>query len=141
MWAWRLLDWVWFKPKRLERYLRRQGLAGNSYRLFYGDLKERTVITKAALSKTLKLSDYNAPRVLPYIHHLTQKYGKNSFTWEGPVPCVIVMEPKLIKEVLSKHEVFQKRQIPLGKLFLNAVASLEGEEWIKRRNWSTQLSI
>ncbi|KAK6929168.1 Cytochrome P450 [Dillenia turbinata] len=121
MWTWRLLDWVWFKPKKLERYLRQQGLDGNSYRLFYGDLKERTVMTKKALSTTIKVSDYNVPRVIPYFYHLTQKYGKNSFTWQGPVPSVIVMDPKLIKEVLSKHDIFQKPFVPIGKLFLQGI--------------------
>ncbi|RVW66300.1 Cytochrome P450 72C1 [Vitis vinifera] len=36
---WRLLNWGWLRPKRLERCLREQGLAGNSYRLYMGTSK------------------------------------------------------------------------------------------------------
>ncbi|GJV12567.1 cytochrome P450 CYP72A219-like protein [Tanacetum coccineum] len=30
--AWRFFDWVWLRPKAMEKYLRGQGLNGNSYR-------------------------------------------------------------------------------------------------------------
>ncbi|KAE8124611.1 hypothetical protein FH972_019478 [Carpinus fangiana] len=43
--AWRVLRWVWVRPKTLERCLREQGLTGNSYRLFFGDLKEISKMT------------------------------------------------------------------------------------------------
>ncbi|KAI9083609.1 hypothetical protein K1719_034551 [Acacia pycnantha] len=36
----RLVNWLRLRAKRLERYLRRQNLKGNSYRLGFGDLKE-----------------------------------------------------------------------------------------------------
>lgn len=37
---WRVVNWIWFKPKKLEKLLREQGLKGNSYRILYGDTKE-----------------------------------------------------------------------------------------------------
>nr|XP_033510989.1 cytochrome P450 CYP72A219-like [Nicotiana tomentosiformis] len=40
IWVWKFLNWVWFNPRKVEKYLRQQGLSGNSYRLFFGDLKE-----------------------------------------------------------------------------------------------------
>ncbi|KAK1583570.1 hypothetical protein Q3G72_025111 [Acer saccharum] len=30
-WAWRVVNWVWLRPKKMEKYLRQQGLSGNSY--------------------------------------------------------------------------------------------------------------
>ncbi|GAY66724.1 hypothetical protein CUMW_251090 [Citrus unshiu] len=29
---WMLLNWVWLKPKKLEKFLRKQGFSGNSYK-------------------------------------------------------------------------------------------------------------
>ncbi|KAH7512763.1 hypothetical protein FEM48_Zijuj12G0124800 [Ziziphus jujuba var. spinosa] len=63
--AWRVLNWVWFGPKRLERFLRQQGLSGNSYRFLFGDLKESSMMTKEAKSKPMNLSHDITPRVLP----------------------------------------------------------------------------
>ena len=60
--------------------------------------------------------------------------GKNSFTWLGPKPVVNIMEPELIRDVLLKHNVFQKPPPhPLGKLLATGVVALEGEQWTKRR--------
>ncbi|KAG5235301.1 cytochrome P450 [Salix suchowensis] len=39
-WAWGVLNWVWFRPKRVERCLRQQGFAGKPYRFLVGDWKE-----------------------------------------------------------------------------------------------------
>ncbi|RVW78249.1 Cytochrome P450 CYP72A219 [Vitis vinifera] len=72
---WRLLNWVWLRPKRLERCLREQGLAGNSYRLLHGDFKEMSMMLKEAYSRPISLSDDIAPRVLPFHCHFIKKYG------------------------------------------------------------------
>ncbi|GLT55076.1 hypothetical protein SLA2020_282270 [Shorea laevis] len=47
--AWRILNWVWVRPKYLERRLREQGFAGNPYRIFFGDLKESSMMSKQAI--------------------------------------------------------------------------------------------
>ncbi|XP_028554464.1 cytochrome P450 CYP72A219-like isoform X1 [Dendrobium catenatum] len=69
---------------------------------------------------------------------LKKKYtGKNKvpFFWFGPSPRVIIMDPELVKDVLSsKFDHFEKlsytpilRQLTLG------VAMYEGEKWAKHR--------
>ncbi|KAL7164421.1 hypothetical protein ACSBR2_040353 [Camellia fascicularis] len=82
--------WIWMGlivgvlglPKKLERLLRKQGLHGNPYRLFYGDIKDMMSITRQACSKPLHLHDNNVlPRVLPSHHHIANKYGKKCVTW------------------------------------------------------------
>ncbi|KAJ9672683.1 hypothetical protein PVL29_026057 [Vitis rotundifolia] len=60
--------------------------------------------------------------------------GKNNFTWLGPKPVVNIMEPELIRDVLLKHNAFQKPpEHPLVKLLVSGIVSLEGEQWTKRR--------
>ena len=70
-----ILNWVWLRPKYLERCLRKQGLVGNSYRLFFGDTKDSSMMIKQACSKHIELSDDIVPRVLPFEHHTVKRYG------------------------------------------------------------------
>ncbi|KAM3684482.1 hypothetical protein ACB098_11G049600 [Castanea mollissima] len=58
-WAWRVVNWVWLRPKKLERCLREQGLNGNSYRLLFGDLEE--------ISKMTNIRDFRKPNVSPLV--------------------------------------------------------------------------
>ncbi|KAK9199291.1 hypothetical protein WN944_014479 [Citrus x changshan-huyou] len=71
-WAWRVLNWVWLRPKKLEKFLRQQGLKGNSYRLLFGDLKENSIELKEAKARPLSLDDDIAIRVNPFLHKLVQ---------------------------------------------------------------------
>ncbi|XP_034678010.1 cytochrome P450 CYP72A219-like [Vitis riparia] len=131
---WRLLNWVWLRPKRLERCLREQGLAGNSYRLLQGDSKEMSRMMKEAYSRPISLSDDIVQRVLPFHCHFIKKYGKNFFTWVGPSLRVNIMEPELMRDVLLKSNIFQKTPShPLVKLLVSGLVALEGEQWAKRR--------
>ncbi|KAK1582082.1 hypothetical protein Q3G72_011686 [Acer saccharum] len=78
-WAWRVVNWVWLRPKKMEKYLRQQGLSGNSYRFLYGDLKDYSIMSKQAKSTPINLTHDISPRVLPFNHKLLHNYGKNSF--------------------------------------------------------------
>ncbi|KAL7185381.1 hypothetical protein ACSBR2_027341 [Camellia fascicularis] len=74
--SWRILNWVWLRPKKLESCLRKQGLNGNSYKLFFGDLKESSAMDKEASSTRISISDDAVPsRVLPFIHTNISNYG------------------------------------------------------------------
>jgi hypothetical protein len=74
-WAWRVLNWVWFRPKKVERCLRQQGFAGKPYRLLFGDWKESSDMLKEARTKPIGLSDALLPRVMPFLHQLVKDYG------------------------------------------------------------------
>ncbi|VFR02335.1 unnamed protein product [Cuscuta campestris] len=132
---WGVLDWVWLKPKRLERILKQQGLKGNPYRVLSGDMKDLATMISDATSKPMDLSDhYIAPRIIPIYVHLINKYGKNCYVWMGPRPMVFITDPDLIKEVLNKHHLFQKPQSnPLGKKLVQGLASHEKDQWAKHR--------
>ncbi|XP_019158875.1 PREDICTED: cytochrome P450 CYP72A219-like [Ipomoea nil] len=132
--AWRVLGWVWFKPKKLEKCLKQLGLKGNPYRILSGDMKELVKMASDAISKPMTLSDNVAPRVIPYYAHLADKYGKNCYVWMGPMPMVFIRDPELVKEVLNKYELFQKpRNNPLGRKLVRGLVSYEKEQWAKHR--------
>uniref|UniRef100_A0A0D2ZV64 Uncharacterized protein n=1 Tax=Brassica oleracea var. oleracea TaxID=109376 RepID=A0A0D2ZV64_BRAOL len=116
-WIWRTLNWVWFKPKMLESYLRRQGLVGTPYTLLVGDVKREYSMTTEARSKPIKLTDDIVPRVLPFPSHMLKTYGRTFFTWRGPIPTITITNPEQIKEVLNKIYDFQKpNTFPLSRL-------------------------
>ncbi|KAJ0985944.1 hypothetical protein J5N97_004300 [Dioscorea zingiberensis] len=134
-WAWRTLDWVWRTPMRLDRELRRQGLRGNQYRVFHGDLKENARLSKEAESRPLPLHCHDiAPRVLPLFHNAIKDHGKISITWLGPYPRVTLTEPELVIEVLNKFGHFVKPSTtPFAKFLVQGLVSYEGEKWAKHR--------
>ncbi|THU62063.1 hypothetical protein C4D60_Mb01t01200 [Musa balbisiana] len=134
-WALRVLNWAWWRPRRLERALRKQGLNGTAYRFPYGDLKENALFSKEARAKPMPLAHNIIPRLLPFFHRAMDEYGKISFTWFGPVPQVTITDPELVREVLSnKFGHFGKpNQNPLGRFFARGLAMYEGEKWVKHR--------
>ncbi|KAK4439071.1 cytochrome [Sesamum alatum] len=133
-WAVRILKWVWFRPKKLEKFLRKQGLQGNPYRFLLGDMKALISVTKEEQSKSIRLSDRLPPHILPYYHQIITEYGENSFIWFGPFPRLNVTDPQLMKEILSKPDVFQKPvPDPVGETIAGGLLFLEDEKWAQHR--------
>ncbi|TKY49279.1 Secologanin synthase [Spatholobus suberectus] len=134
IWAWKVLNLLWLRPKRLERLLREQGLQGNPYKLFIGDMKEFDKMRMEALSKPMNLSHDIVPRVFPYVQQSVNKHGKNSFIWFGPIPRVTITDSELIKDVLNKIYDFGKPIMnPQVRLLVSGLASYNGENWSKHR--------
>ncbi|PWA66351.1 cytochrome P450 protein [Artemisia annua] len=133
--AWRFFDWVWLRPKAMEKYLRNQGLNGNSYRFLYGDVKEMVHMTTIAKSKPIKLTDNIVPRVMPFVYASAKTHGNNFFTWMGPRPMVHITEPALIREILANNYLFQKARggNPLTKLLVRGLADAETDQWAIHR--------
>ncbi|KAL3821289.1 hypothetical protein ACJIZ3_007194 [Penstemon smallii] len=132
--ALKLLNWVWFRPKKLENFLRKQGLSGNSYRLLIGDMKDFIQVMRAEQPKAINLSDNISSHILPYYHHIIHKYSTNSFIWFGTSPRLNIADPKLIKEILMKPGVFHKPvPDPIGATIAGGLLFLEDEKWTKHR--------
>ncbi|CAK8534861.1 unnamed protein product [Lathyrus sativus] len=60
-WAWSILNWIWLKPKKLEKLLREQGL--------------KVKMQKEAASKPMNLSDDIVPHVFPFAKQSVAKHG------------------------------------------------------------------
>ncbi|CAL5406020.1 unnamed protein product [Camellia sinensis] len=134
--AWKVVNWVWLRPKQIEKCLREQGFKGNPYKVLYGDTKEMISMMRESKSKSMDTSsDDIVPHLLPSHPNYVNLHGKNYFQWMGPTPRVTIADPKHIKEILFNHEVFQKpTNNPLGKLLVRGLGSYEGEKWAKHRN-------
>ncbi|XP_076890127.1 cytochrome P450 CYP72A219-like [Bidens hawaiensis] len=132
---WKILNWLWFKPKKIEKFLRDQGLKGTPYRLLYGDLKEMALMTNEAKSKPMNLTHDIVPRVLPFYHNAITTLGKNCFTWVGTRPILHIHEPSMIRELLANYNKFQKPRgvNPLTKLLIRGLLATEGDQWVKHR--------
>ncbi|XP_004488669.1 cytochrome P450 716A67-like [Cicer arietinum] len=134
VWAWKMLHWLWLRPKKLEKLLREQGLKGNPYRLLVGDMKEFFKSEMKARSKPMNLSDDIVSRVFPYGQQTVTKHGKNSFIWFGPTPRVILTDPELVKDVFNKMYDFQKpNSNPLIRLLATGLITHEEEKWRMHR--------
>nr|WMZ41211.1 cytochrome P450 family 72 subfamily A polypeptide 7 [Ipomoea batatas] len=134
IWACRVVQWVWLKPRKLEKWLRQQGLNGSSYRIFYGDTKEMATLSAKAKSKPINLSDDILPRVLPFYHLAVTKYGKNCFVWSGPAPRVIISEPELMQEVFMNNTIFKRpKPHPLVKFLVSGLGRYEDQQWARHR--------
>ncbi|KAI3816389.1 hypothetical protein L1987_16083 [Smallanthus sonchifolius] len=133
--AWRVLNWIWFKPKKIEKCLREQGLKGSSYNFFVGDLKEMVELMVQAQSNPIKLTDDIVHRVLPFAHKSVTTYGKICFTWAGLRPIVQISEPSMVKEILCDVKNFHKPKVenPLVKLLVRGLADVNGDQWVKHR--------
>ncbi|KAL7143503.1 hypothetical protein ABFS83_08G194900 [Erythranthe nasuta] len=132
-WAVNLANFVWFNPRKLEKFLRTQGLDGNPYRPFFGDLREMTKVMNAEQKRSIQLSDDTCPHVFAYYHDMLNKYGENSFWWFGPWPKLNIVDPELIKEILKKPDVFTKPLPEIGKIITSGIVLLDGEKWAKHR--------
>lgn len=60
--------------------------------------------------------------------------GQNSFVWFGPSPRLMIADPQLLKEILTKPDVFHKPlPDPIGETVAGGLLFLEDEKWGKHR--------
>ncbi|XP_062206250.1 cytochrome P450 CYP72A616-like [Phragmites australis] len=132
----RALEWAWWRPRRLDRALRSQGLRGTAYRSVAGDAPLTERLNREARSRPIPLGCHDiVPRTMPLFHQAMKEHGKTSITWLGPVPRVTITKPELVREVLSnKFGHFEKLKFgSLQRRLHNGVGSHEGEKWAKHR--------
>ncbi|XP_049386888.1 cytochrome P450 CYP72A219-like [Solanum stenotomum] len=135
IYTWKVLNWAWFRPKKLEINFRQNGLKGNPYKLLYGDLNELTKSIVEAKSKPINFSDDIAQRLIPFFLDSINKNGKSSFMWLGPYPVILITDPEHLKEIFTKNYVYLKQNHPnpMTKLLAQGLANIEGDKWAKHR--------
>ncbi|XP_021740749.1 cytochrome P450 CYP72A219-like isoform X1 [Chenopodium quinoa] len=131
---WKAIIWVWLKPKKLERRLKKQGFRGQSYKILFGDTKEIAKMVKQTTSKPMEhFSNDFVPRIFPFHHQIIKNYGDRSFLWNGPTPTVMITKPEEIREIMLKIYDFPKTSTPLLKRLTNGLVRLEGHKWARER--------
>ncbi|XP_062022534.1 cytochrome P450 CYP72A616-like [Rosa rugosa] len=133
--ALRVINVYWWRPRSLEKQLRKQGIRGRSYRLFQDDMKEISSSNMEAWSKPMSLNHQIAPRVFPFFYQMVQNYGKVSLCWIGTRPRLVIADPEMIKSILADKNghIIKPPLNPLVNLLQLGVTTLEGEQWAKRR--------
>ncbi|XP_017218245.1 cytochrome P450 72A15 [Daucus carota subsp. sativus] len=129
-----LANKYWFRPKQLEKRLRDLGFRGNPYRIIFGDIKDVEGMRAQVTSEPMELSDDVASRILPYHNHLVQTYGKKYILWFGVKPRLGIMDPALVKEILSRPSDFQKpRKDQMAEVLGGGLFTTEGSVWTKHK--------
>ncbi|XP_043688542.1 cytochrome P450 CYP72A219-like isoform X5 [Telopea speciosissima] len=98
-------------------------------------MKENQRMFEEAKSKPMNLSHDIVSRVLPFHLQTIQKFGKKSAFWFGTNPRLYIMDPELIRDILSnKFGDFAKiKGNSLSRFFVRGLLDYEGEKWVKHR--------
>ena len=93
----RAVEWAWWRPRRLARALRSQGLRGTAYRSLAGDAPLTERLDREARSRPMPLGCHDvASRAMPLFHQTMNEYGTarcfrppatRSFLGATPNPC------------------------------------------------------
>ncbi|KAJ6953033.1 hypothetical protein NC652_004884 [Populus alba x Populus x berolinensis] len=132
---------IWI-PWRIQVHFRKQGINGPTYRLLFGNAPEFSRLFSEARSKPMPFNHDVVPRVAPFYHEWSRKYGRRSSTGSEPSPTLAISDPGMIKEVLMNtgDGSFEKaRNNPLAKLlFGQGLIGLSGDEWAHHRRIANQ---
>lgn len=124
---------LWWWPKMIEKKLKKEGIHGLPYQFLFGNLKEMTRMSREA-KKTPIVNHDIVPWVNPFILRLSKTYERLFVMWAGPTPRIVVSDPKLIKEVVNRHNEFQKPQAnAFIDMFVTGLASYNGQKWDHHR--------
>ncbi|KAK9089192.1 hypothetical protein Scep_028274 [Stephania cephalantha] len=134
-WVAKVLIWLWWKPKKLEKLLREQGFNGTSHMFLFRELRQLVSMTEKAQSKPINLSHNIVPRVLPFMHETIRTHGPMSYTWSGTTPSVNILEPEHIRNIFSNKlgNFSRVKQNPLFKILVTGLVSYDGEKGAKYR--------
>ncbi|KAJ9177097.1 hypothetical protein P3X46_012349 [Hevea brasiliensis] len=134
VWCLKLLQAIWWKPRMIEKKLKRQGIHVLPYKLLVGNIKEMNKLASEARSKPMELSHDIATLLNPMLQKLAMTYKKPIAIWHGTVPCVVIMNPKLIKDIMTRKFEFQKPEVsPTMKFFLKGLSNIDGDKWAMHR--------
>ncbi|MED6162842.1 hypothetical protein PIB30_074270 [Stylosanthes scabra] len=131
----KLVNEIWWRPKRMEKMLRKKGIKGSSYGVINGDISVMNEFDRVASSKAIALNHQIVTRVFPFYNNMIQQYGEVSLSWFGKIPRLIIGDNKLVRSILlnKNGHIRKPPRSPLVKLLGIGLTSLEGDIWTQRR--------
>ncbi|WCJ27886.1 Cytochrome P450 714A1 [Euphorbia peplus] len=131
---------IWFKPKRIQYVLSRQGIRGPKPHFFYGNLQEMQNIQVQIQMDTQNSAISHASwclSIFPYLHHWAQHYGKVYKYSTGNKQHLYITEPEVVKSLnfhksleIGKPKYLSKAMEPmLG----NGIIRANGSLWAHQR--------
>ncbi|KAH7512766.1 hypothetical protein FEM48_Zijuj12G0125100 [Ziziphus jujuba var. spinosa] len=145
--AWRVLNWVWFRPKRLERFLRQQGLSGNSNvgkNCFIWDgPNPRTIITNPEDVKDVfaKYDDFQRPNSNPLVQLLAT--GLSSYEDEKWAKHRRIINPAFhierLKKMVPAFDACCSEMISKWEVLVSKEGSCELDIWPYLQNLSADV--
>uniref|UniRef100_A0A803LB47 Cytochrome P450 n=1 Tax=Chenopodium quinoa TaxID=63459 RepID=A0A803LB47_CHEQI len=132
----KLINALVLKPRWQERWLRKQGIDGTTYQLWGGERDKLDQLKINGISSMPKTPTHDILSLSnPIESHLMKIYGKMFFYWTGTVPRIVLLEPKLIRELLTnkKGEFRQLEVNGFTRLFVTGVSTLNGDKWVMHR--------
>ncbi|XP_022945316.1 cytochrome P450 CYP749A22-like [Cucurbita moschata] len=127
---------LWWKPMRIQRMMRAQGIEGPSYNFIQGNMAEMYTKRMHAMATPMDLSHNILPRVLPHVYSWLNHYGKTFLQWYGMEAQLVITDPEMIKEVFhDRQKNYPKAKLDdhLLRIFGNGLVTSEGERWAKSR--------
>ncbi|KAK1374057.1 Cytochrome P450, E-class, group I [Heracleum sosnowskyi] len=138
-----LLNKLWLTPIRKQRFLRRQGIKGTSYKFLHGNTKEILSLRKESMGMPMDYLSHNLfPRFHPHFYSWLKIYGKNFLTWYGPRAELFVTEVEFVKEIMNKIQDYPKIEMSTGfvKVLLgDGLVTAKGKKWAKQRKLANQV--
>ncbi|KAK6919114.1 Cytochrome P450 [Dillenia turbinata] len=153
--AFKVVYSIWWKPTMIGKQLEKQGFHGPPYKLLYGNIREMKLLNKKNdQPRAMKNSHDISPVLNPFLHNMVANYacmflelheiklilgmmldaGDKFVTWFGTTPRVTIMDPKLIREIMSnKSGDFLKPRNSFIDLLVTGIASYKGKKWAKHR--------
>nr|XP_017233252.1 PREDICTED: cytochrome P450 CYP749A22-like [Daucus carota subsp. sativus] len=128
-----LLNKLWLTPIRKQRFLRQQGIKGNSYKFLHGNTKDILSMRRQSMAIPMDCFFNMSYRNLS---------GKNFLTWYGPRPELFVTEVEYIKEIMNKVQDYPKIEMSTGfvKVLLgDGLVTAKGKKWAKQRKLANQV--
>ncbi|MFS7955330.1 putative secologanin synthase [Helianthus anomalus] len=65
--AWKIVNMIWVRPKKLEKFLKNQGFKGNKYRFLFGDMKELSMIFQQSKVNSKHIDIDDGDEVLSHV--------------------------------------------------------------------------
>uniref|UniRef100_A0A166D105 Cytochrome P450 n=1 Tax=Daucus carota subsp. sativus TaxID=79200 RepID=A0A166D105_DAUCS len=138
-----LLNKLWLTPIRKQRFLRQQGIKGNSYKFLHGNTKDILSMRRQSMAIPMDCLSHNLfPKLQPHFYSWLKIYGKNFLTWYGPRPELFVTEVEYIKEIMNKVQDYPKIEMSTGfvKVLLgDGLVTAKGKKWAKQRKLANQV--